>query len=439
MFGAGAVLMFLLLITACSNEDNPIVSPGETSKVSGRISSSNGMAKILSKSGSSESAEVSVQGALVTLAQVQADGSLKTVSTQSVQTDVSGKFVVETNLSNVNNLIIVAEQGAIKWKAIVSSTVRSGATVYAPPLNDESSTEAELYIRVVGGGYSGEVSESDIKALLTEEAAIKIRGNATAETQFINAVRAKSQAMTQAAANSYFGISGTQMQAFVNAKAAASAKMDEESYASGDSEAERENHFRSYEGNVISACASNNINATTYAELTRIGLSAFSSASASMEPAARLALSKSFYKRFAVTLGYAMNQQFQAAGASNAQVNLMASAGTTLYNSIKNSSDLDQISSAFVQYHATAKTQLQLALSAYSGFIETLDTSINSGTGAKAVLTSSFGTGASAGLIINGYVSFYNTVKTLVQAALVGASSSQVNAASHILIIANMN
>jgi len=105
-----AVITASLFVTACSNDDNPVDSTGGTAKVAGRISSGNSMAKVLSKTGNTETT-ASVQGAVVVLAQVQADGSLKTVSNQSVQTDVSGKFVVETNLSGANNLVVVATQG----------------------------------------------------------------------------------------------------------------------------------------------------------------------------------------------------------------------------------------------------------------------------------------------------------------------------------------
>jgi hypothetical protein len=439
VLAAGQILMMFLALSACSNEDNPIGSDGSTSKVSGRISASGAMPKELSKTGYSEYSNVSIQGAVVTLAQVQADGSLKTVSKQNVQTDVNGKFVAETDLNGAKNLIVIAEQGAVKWKAIVSASVRNGFTVYAPPLNEESSEEADLYIKVVGTGYSNEVSDSDIKAFLDQETAVKIRGNADSETKFINAVRAKAQAMFQASSNSYFGFSSAQIQAFTEAKAEAIAKLDEDAYMSGDSETEKEDNFKSYEGNVVSACASKNISATAYAELMRIGLSAFSNASASMEAQARLALSKSLYKRYAVVLGFAMNQQFQAAGASNAQINSMAAAGVTLYNSIKTASDVNQINDAFVQYHSAAKVQLQAALAAYATLLETLDLTVNASGGAKALLTASLNLGASVDLIINSYVNFYNSLKTSVQTALTGASAAQVSAASHVLILANMN
>lgn len=438
MLSSVFIISFLLL-SACSKDDNPVGSDSSTSKVSGRVTTTNGSPNILGKAGSTESNQGAVQGAVVTLAQVQADGSLKTVSTQSVQTDVNGKFVVETNLSGTKNLVVVAEQGSTKWKAIVSSTVSSGTTVYAPPLNDESSTEADLYIKVVGEGHSNDVSEADLKLLLNAIAASHISGNANAKSQFINAVQAKSHATIQAASNSYFGFSNSQIQAMANAKESACAKLDEDLYMSGDSETEVETAHINYESAVISTCASSNISTSAYAELRRIGLSAYTSASSSMEAQARFELTKCYYKRYAIALNFAMSEQFQVAGASNTQLNTVTTAGITLYGSIKNSTDVNQINEAFVQYHSTIKSQLQITLNAYANLIDTLDATINASGSTKALLNAALSVGATTDIIINAYITFFNSVKTSTQTTLAGASSTQVNAASQILILANMN
>jgi len=94
---------------------------------------------------------------------------------------------------------------------------------------------------------------------------------------------------------------------------------------------------------------------------------------------------------------------------------------------------------AFVQYHTSIKSQLKVTLSSYAATIETVDTSINEAASAKAILNTSLNGTILLDAIINAYVTFFNSVKTSTQVALVGASSAQVNAASQILILANMN
>ncbi len=422
-------------LASCSKDDNPMESGGGTAKVAGRISSSNGLPKTLSKTGSVETVS-SVQGAAVILAQVQADGSLKTVSTQTVQTDIAGKFVVETNLSGAANLVVVATQGAAEWRAIISSTVQSGSTVYAPPLCSESTTETNLYIKLVSQGRADNIDAADLKILLNAQAALHINGNAQAETDFINALQAQYQATTQAEGNSYFGLTSSQIQAMMHAKAEAKAKLDVALYNSGDTEDEAENDINSYEESV---CTNSNVNASVYAELMRIGVTTFVNATTTMSANGRLAIAKCFSKRYAFVLNIAMKQQFQAAGATDTQISAVASAGAVLYSSISTSSDLNLMADAFVQYHSSIKSQLKITLSSYASTIETVDSSINSTASAKTILNASLSGTISLDAIINAYVAFFNSVKSTTQVALVGASSAQVNAASQILILSNIN
>ncbi|MEW5842927.1 MAG: carboxypeptidase-like regulatory domain-containing protein [Bacteroidota bacterium] len=433
-----ALIVLAFSLAACSHDNNP-VDAGGTSKVAGRITTANGMPKTMAKSGSVTSSQGGIQGAAVILAQVQADGSLKTVSTQTVQTDANGRFTAEANVSGVRNLIVVATQGTTQWKAVVSSTVQSGTTVYAPPLSAESTTEADLFIRLVGQGMSSDVDESDLKILVSNEAAMHIGGNANMEAQFLTAMQAGYQAMVQASQNSYFGFTAAQFQAMMSAKEDAVAKLDAAMYMSGDTEEETDNDMNDCEGTVLSTYASQNINVSAYAKLMRIGLTAFVNSTSSMDAQTRLAIVRSFYKRYSFVLNFSMKQQFQAAGASDAQISAVASAGAALYGSIKSSTNLTQISDAFVQYHSSVESQLKVTLSSYATQIDTIDTSINSGGGAKDVFSAALNISTSFDTVINAYVTFFTAVKTAVQATLVGASSIQVSAATQILILANMN
>ncbi|MEW6702084.1 MAG: hypothetical protein AB1298_05140 [Bacteroidota bacterium] len=442
---AGNNLFLAVIITtsfflaSCSKDNNPLESGGSTSKVAGRISPSTGSATTLSKSGNAETTQAPVQDATVILAQVQADGSLKTVSTKSVQTDAAGKFVVETNLSGVNNLVVVATKGEAQWKAIVSSTVQSGNTVYAPPLNMESTTETNLYIKLVSQGRANSIDATDLKILLDAQGASYLRSNANAEAEFINALQAQSQATAQAAGNSYFGLSSSQIQAVMLAKAEAKAKFDAALYNAGESEEETENEINNFEGSLLSVYTKNATSANVYAKLMRIGVTAFVNATTSMSANGRVAIAKSFYKRYAFVLSVAMKEQFQSAGASSAQINAVASAGAALYSSIKTSADLNQIANAFVQYHSSIKSQIKVTLASYADAIEIIDSSINATASSKTVLNASLIGAVSIDAIINAYVTFFNTVKSTTQATLTGASSEQVSASSQILILANMN
>lgn len=426
----------LLFITACSSDNNPVDSQGNMAKVEGRLSPSGASGNVLGKSSSAES----VQGATVMLAQIQADGSLKTVSNNSVQTDASGRFVLETNLNGVSNLVVVASQGSTQWKAIVSGTVQSGTTVYAPPLDDESTAETEIYIKLVGQGRASTIDAAELKILLNAQAAANVRGNASAQDEVIAALQAQSDAYVRAAGNSYFGLSSSQIQAFLHAKAEAQAKLDAAFYHnSSDTEDKRDSEINDYDSEVLSASASSNVNASVYAELMRIGASAFVNATASMSTEGRLAIAKSIYKRYSFVLTLAMKQQFQAAGASDAQVNALNSAGANLYASVKSASDLSQIDDAFVQFHSSAVAQLKLSLSTYATVFDSINASVGASSTTKALLKASLASTISIDAIVNAYVTFFSSVKAAVSAGMTGATSAQMNAVSQIFILASMN
>lgn len=430
------ILTSSIIFTACENDDNPVESGGSTAKVAGRISSNNGTAPALYKSSNTETTFSSIQGASVILAQVQADGSLKTVSTQSVQTDANGRFYLETNLNGVENLIVVATQGNAELKAIVSAKVQTGSTVYSPPLTIESTTQSNLFIKLVAQGKTTLIDAADLKLLLNSQAAMYLKGNATAETEFIKAMEAQSQTYIKASGNSYFGLTNSQLQAMMQARTEAKAKLDAALYNSSDSELETESIINDYETYVF---ANSSINSSIYAELLRIGATTFINASVNMDTNARLAVMQSYCKRYAFVLGVAMRHQFQAAGASDTQVNAVVSAGASLYNSLKASVSYEQMVNAFNQYRLAIKSQLKLVLSAHAAAIETIDSSINGTISAKTILSTSIVGSISLDLLINAYVTFFNSVKSTTQAALVGATTAQINAASQIMILSNMN
>ncbi|MHB9040098.1 MAG: hypothetical protein ACYC4T_05545 [Melioribacteraceae bacterium] len=436
------ILVLSIVFAACSNDNNPVDSnPSGTSKVSGRVTTSDGLSKTLGKNGGAASTQGGgVQGAVVILAQVQADGSLSTVSTQSVTTDVDGKFTVETKLSGVKNLVVVATQSSTTWKAVVSSTVQTGTTVYAPPVNTEATTEAEIFIRLKAAGKTNVVSQSDVQLYVNADVAAQIKGNANAEDQFITCLENEATARTQASSNSYFGITSSQTQAIVDARAQAQASFEAALYAAGESQSASETEWNNYQRAIISAYTNAGVKVEAYAKLMGgISSKAFVNSAASMSSNAYMAASKSYYLRLALVLKTATEVKFQEAGASSSQMSTVASAGTSLSASIKNSITFNQMMDAFAQYHSSVVAQLKLTFSAYANAIDTIEAGMNGMGGMKAILNTAVGASVSTDVIVNAYVNFFNSCKTAAQTAMTGASSAQVNSVSEILILVNMN
>lgn len=428
-------IILVLGLISCSN--NPGMQG--TSKVSGRVSDSSSPSNVSQQKVRSNSSSIAgIQGATVILAQVQADGSLKTVSTQSVQTDVNGNFVVETNTSGEKNLVVVATKASVEWKAVVSAEVKSGTIVYAQPLNSESTAEAEVYVQLKVTGKTSVISQADVQLYLNSDVADQIKGNTSLENQFISSLEARSQASSQACSNSYYGITSTQIQTITDAKAQAQVSYETALYNSSDS-ISAATAFVSYQKAIISAYISANVNVETYAKISKISSQAYLNASANMSSQASFACAKSEYMIDAFILDQAMKAKFQAAGATSAQSGAIITVGASLATSLKSSININQIATAFVQYHSSIIAQLKLALSTQTAVIDMIDMGINGMAGAKATLNAAIGAGVSTNVIVEAYVSFYNSIKTLVQSSLSGASSSQISIAADIMILANIN
>jgi len=432
-----AAFLFAALIACTKNSDYSNGPNGEAnSKISGRVTESGGLKSASLKSGQ---AVAGVQGATVIIAEVQANGTLNTVSTQSVQTDVDGKFVIETKMSGTKNLVVVATKNMSEWKTVVSSEVKSGTTVYAQPLNTETTAEAEVYARLIATGKTNVISQTDVQLYVNADVAAQIKGNASAQDQFISSLEVAAQAKTKASGNSYFGISNSQLQAITTANAQAQADFEAALYHADDSQSADEEKFDNFQKAIVSAYANANVKAETYAKLSTISSKAFVNGAASMSSPIYFASAESNYLRVAFIMRQAMEAKFQEAGASSTQSSAVVSAGANLTSSIKSSVSLNQIADAFVQYHNSIIAQLKLTMSGYVNAIDMMDASINGNVGIKAILNGAIGATVSTDAIVNAYVNFSNSCKALVQTNMSSAMSTQVNTASEILLLANMN
>jgi len=431
-------ILLLFVLNSCSKDSNPVDSGGTNAKVSGKVTGDSGLYKSLQKTSDNES-NLGVSGATVILAQVQADGSLKTVSTQSVQTDVNGSFTVETNMSGAQNLVVVATKSTSQWKAVVYSEVKSNSTVYCQPVNTQTTTHADIYSQMVVSGQANTVSSADLQMYLTSSVAAQINSSTTAKSQFASCLTTESQVRAQASSQTYFGISSSQLQTIENARAQASIAFQSSLNNHAESQSSAAQDFRAYQQACIAAYTSASVKLETYAKLLRVSSRAYITQSAQLSSNASFSATQSINAYLALAIRSAAESKFQEAGASSAQMSSVTSAGATLSASIASATTISQMNDAYVQYHNSVVAQLKLVLSAYASLIDSIDTSINGSTGAKATLNTALAGTFSATLYINAYTSFYSALATTVQTTLTGASSTQLNSTTELLILANMN
>lgn len=434
LFAVLILPVMLFIFFGCSDDDNPADSNnGNPAKIEGRVTGSSGFSKTngLNKTNG-------IEGAAVTVAKVQSNGSLSTVSNASVTTNAEGRFTVETNSVNEKYLVVVAQKGTAQWKAVVSATANAGSTSHCPPMSDETTAEAEVYARIVADGKSNAVSYSDIQYYIDSEVAAEIKGNTTLISQVAVALNAEAEAKAKAYANSYFQISSTSVQTINNAKATAQVQLESSLNAAGESQAAYETAFNSYQQALINAYTSAGVEKSKCAKIIEISSDEMLRASATLSAQAKLALRKSSAKRKAYACRRAQEEECDSAGAQPAQKNAVISAGVTLDASINAATSANEIDAAFTSYHDAVVEQLRITLNTHASVITSVDASINSTVGLRAVLLTSIAAAVSTDAVVNAYVTFYNSVKTLVETELSAATSTQVRAATEVIVLANM-
>ncbi|MFA3782372.1 hypothetical protein ABRY23_04835 [Melioribacteraceae bacterium 4301-Me] len=433
LFLFAAAFSLTILLAFCSKDENPIDSNQQYSQIDGRLTGGSGFNKLLKNS----SAE-GIEGATVTVYKVEADGSLNSVSNGTVQTDAQGNFSIQTTANAESNLLVECVKGSSKWQAIVSGEVKYGQTTHCPPINDETTEEAKTYSRVKSEGKSSTVTYSDIRMIINAQLAQQIKADESIRAQVISALETAANARLSYLLSSDVSASSSQLQAVVNADAQAQVNYDNDLYVSNDSQASAEVAYSNYCNTMISAYTNTGLKVESAAKAIQIAAKAFVKAMVSANSQTKSACEQSSAKISAYFIAKALEENFKAMGATQAQINAVITAGAALKSTIVTSTTESERANAFVKYHDDVLVQLKAAMNSYAQAITTADSAINSAAGAKAILISSLNVAASPALIVQAYLTFFGAVQTVVQTALSNATQAQVNSATQALILANI-
>jgi hypothetical protein len=423
------VLFTLAFLSGCG-KNNPTSPSSAPSEVDGRVDNSGGVNKI-AKATSDQS---SVQGATVTLAKVQADGSLETVSKQSVQTDIEGNFKIQTDLDGVSGLIIMAQKGDSTWRGVVTSEVKSGITVYAEPLTDETTAQTEIYIKAKQDNDDN-VTYSKISDYVNAKMAAEIKANASLVTQVEASIKAEADAEASASTNSSFNITQDKWQSILSTKADAQATLERNLfYASSQSSIDAA--FETYNQAVIEAYTNVGVSADTYAKIMVISQRALINSSANFSSQFRFYFRQQAAERRADIDDYTVQTQFTAMGASQAEISVVAAAGATLKSSVENATSEADINGAFDTYHTSVINELKVVLGVDSSVLTDID---SSSVNYNASLMTTISSSTLASIIINAYINFYSQVESKVKASLSAAGDTKVNATVNTMVLLYAN
>ncbi len=417
-------VLVVLLLNGCVKE-NPTEAGGQTAKVEGRVVESSGLAK---ESGS----EIGVNEAAVTLSRINNDGSTVTVSLFEVKTDKDGIFTVETDVDGESNLVVVAVKDNKKWKAVVSSEVKTGITVYSQPLTEETTTEAEIFIKSRTNGLK--VSYPDIANYISVKAASEISGNNNLVDNIITAFENEESAKSKAIINSAIGGTSEEWENIKNLKLAAQALLERDLYFA-ETESAKQTAFEKYFQAVVTAYINTGLSAEVFCKVFEISYRSYIKAIAEFNSEIKFELIKKISEIRARAINYAMQMKMSELDVDQSQMNLTASTGLNLINSVKNSADFSDIKNSFDEYHSKILGQLKNSLGIYGSIILTLDGNVLL---LQANLEASVESANSIDDLLNAYFSFFTKVKNEVKMNITNGNQVQVNIAIQFLTLLNM-
>lgn len=428
------VLVFachFVLLGCGSGDDNP-GQAGETATIQGTVTNDAGFSKLAQVRGP-------VDAATVTVAQIQADGSLQTVSTAEAETDVNGNYTVEADVDGADGLIVVAQKGNVTWKTVVSSKAERGQTTRSQPHNDESTTEAELREEHERKQTSDDVPYSDEGAFISAEVAAEVKGDGVAIAELATAMEAEAAAHIQALGDAAIGATTAQIQNAEDAKAQAQIELETSLNIAAGNQVAIDAALETHHQAIVDAYIDAGIPARAYAKARTVSAKRAEKSSGNLNADARFRLQQSAKAFTSWSIDRACQSEFTASGASNAELTALANAGVTLRADIDAATTGNQIEAALEAYHDAVINELQSAVSTHATAITTMDATIHATGGAKLTLESAVSATATTQALIDAYVNFFNAVRTLVESTLATASQSEVELITEVMILANLS
>ena len=424
---SSALLALLLamtgaFLTGCEDDDNG-TGPESRSAVSGHVY------------GDEEDA---AENATVSLARINANGTLQTVSVDSVVTDEDGEYLVLTTADRERHLVVVAEEGDDTWMAVVPAEVRRNQTVTAPPVTVESTAEAQVYQEVVAADDDGIVSYVDVALLIDADLAARVVGDEGDIATLAAAVAAAGEAQARLLGNTHFGLTAPQVLAIRNARMNAFVDLSEDLDAAGTDDGAIDEAYDAYFEAERDALEDAGVSRGEIAAMLEVTNAVWISAIGGLESDAEFDAARTIALRRARASQGAMLETFNALGATPAAIAAVTTAGSALETSLQGAVSIDQIESAFETYRLAVRTELVAGGGAQATALGEAHADINAPGGAREDLESALDSATTVEARVNAFIAFFEAVQDEVDDELSGASQGVKDAAVRTLILINV-
>ncbi|MEX2398402.1 MAG: hypothetical protein WD491_15295 [Balneolales bacterium] len=435
-----AILGFLVFFSTGCDSGVDAVGDTESVTVSGQATE-NGSTQNNQRAGkTAESSEVlnSVEGAVVTAVAVHADGSVSTLEGETT-TDANGEFTLTAEGEGAADYIRVFAQGDGEFETSSIVQVNGRETVNSPPLTAESHAHADIYLEAKSednsnSHYEG-VTAADVSIFVNADLAADINARTESAADMgiaiANAVNAQIEYNTKAEA-------GIDMNAIADARSDAYARFQSDLAAATDAEARTE-AYANLEESYINVFSENGANFETQAQFNQTFTSILIEASGEADGNAELNLRKQAELILSTTSALAIEEKFEAEGASEVTLDALAEARTEVVADIRQATSAKAIVDAKAEYKASVDAETESHFNISSEMRTTAEGEINSSINAlqNALINLSLFTNNVAEATAEAFADFYLdaqvNAKTSFEAS--GMAEAEAGAAASIVVM----
>jgi hypothetical protein len=419
------ILITTLTAFGCSSNS----SDNQSATINGSVETEKSKQKAL---------QPSVEGAIVTAARVDSEGSFETIGNNEAQTDASGNFSLEVDVETAQEIVIIAEKEGMKWSGFLSGEVENGSSFTLKPLNAESSAETSVFAEIVASGNADIVQKSDIEAAVSNNIASEIESGLTASGQIATALSNSAEARVEFFSEMMAENSEESLEETYKLLAEAQLQLESELAASSNSEA-RSEAYDVFVESTIDAYVSAGLDASSTASAlemwSRITVNSMAATSSEIKEDVRL--QTSIISSAAIDL--AVQAEAEATEMSETSKQAIIDAGVQLRSDIEASAGVEsEVEAAFEAYHDEVRNTMESDTAFEATLIIDIDSEINSNNGAKSSFSSSISGVLNASTVFDIYNSFFADINSTVEGSMSNGTDSEIETITQIMILINL-
>lgn len=368
-----------------------------------------------------------IEGATVSLQQIQSDGSIQTVSAQSVQSGSDGAFSVTTKVNGYPYLIAVATKGNNKYMSIVDASVQSGKTVYCSPITPEATAETRIFISTFKQNPNAYVSLNVIRAITDDSLSSILNNDTTLVEPVASAFLQRETSRINMLQSTYIAASSTQLSYIESIQNQFAINLDNRLYNNyniTDSVTTAYNDFYNFFSDSYNLGGLSNL---AYMEVGNTTDLILLNNSTNLSQPIQFQLNKQRALYMSYAIRKEMVSQFTAASASSAVMDSVNKSNASLFSSFQNASTNNEIKQAYTTYHSQIFSLIKKVYSTDVDSLVKVNNDIIGQGGLKSQLDGNLSNNPSGTSIMQAFMSYFTSIRSSISNRFPNATNTKLH------------